>query len=323
MNNFLIALAVFLALPLVSNAADGVPLHRKSVIKFASQKEAAQLLSKRDRFIRAMSPFDRHSRLRNETADEAAVLELASSSAIPWSDADVQKLTKVIASARKKLMNYKIPFPETVVLIQTNGKEEGGAAYCRGNAVILPKQRVERDDETKMEQLLLHELFHVLSNQNPKVRTSLYKIIGFQTCDPIALPKSLVGRKITNPDAPLFDCYVELTVEGEKLKATPVLYASVEKYDAKKGGSFFKYLRFKLMVVEEVDGKILAKTIDGQPIMLDPGKTASYFENIGRNTGYIIHPDEVLADNFKLMVLDAPNLKTPRIIDELRKQLSP
>jgi hypothetical protein len=314
----------FLCLIFVQSAQceDGIPLHGKSVIRFASQKEAATLLGKRDRFIAAMSDFDRHSRLRDESADEAAVLELASSSAIPWSDQDIEKLTKVTASVHKRLSKFKIPFPKTVILIQTNGKEEGGAAYCRGNAVILPQRRVANDTVDRMEQLLIHELFHVLSNQNPKLRTSLYKIVGFHTCDPIQLPKSLTDRKITNPDAPLFDCYIDLTHNGEKIKATPVLYASVKKYDAKKGGSFFKYLTFRLMQVEEADGKIRAQTVDGEPIMLDPQKIESYFKQIGRNTGYIIHPDEILADNFKFMVLNQPNLKTPRIVDELRKQLT-
>ena len=41
-----------------------VPLHRDSVIQFATQHESATLLKKRDRFVTAMSSFDRQARLR-------------------------------------------------------------------------------------------------------------------------------------------------------------------------------------------------------------------------------------------------------------------
>jgi hypothetical protein len=303
-------------------AADLVALHGESSIHFATQAEAAKFLGKRDRFIAAMSPFDRHSRMRDETAKEADILELASSAALEWSYKDMDRMTQVIASAREKFKAFKIPFPKKIILIKSNGKEEGGAAYCRSNAIILPATRVATQPLDQLERLLIHELFHILSVHNPKLRTSLYKIIGFQTCDPIPLPKALVNRKITNPDAPLFDCFINLDHEGKEVLATPVLYASVEKYDAKKGGSFFKYLTFKLMVVEKVQDKYQAKVVDGEPIMLTPGKMESYFAKIGRNTGYIIHPDEVLADNFSYLILDKKNLKTPRVVDEMRKQLA-
>ena len=321
MNRFF-SLCVLISLAQTNLKAQEVPLHGESVIKFATQKEAAKLLGKRDRFVAAMSTFDRHSRLRNETATEADVLELASSAALGWSPANIKKMKKVIESARTKFAKFKIPFPKTVLLIQSNGKEEGGAAYCRSNAVILPSSRVAKHSLEEMESLLIHELFHILSSHNPKLRTSLYKIVGFQTCDPIPLPKSLTGRKITNPDAPLFDCYINLDTKDNQVKATPVLFSSVEKYDAEKGGSFFKYLTFKLMVVEEVKDKFQAEIYGGEPIMLSPGGLKSYFEQIGNNTKYIIHPDEILADNFTFLILKKKGLKTPRIVEEMSQQLS-
>ena len=35
-----------------------------------------------------------------------------------------------------------------------------------------------------------------------------------------------------------------------------------------------------------------------QPVLLDPEDLPDYHRRIGRNTNYIIHPDEILADNF-------------------------
>jgi hypothetical protein len=48
---------------------------------------------------------------------------------------------------------------------------------------------------------------------------------------------------------------------------------------------------------------------------------SSYHEQIGRNTGYIIHPEEVLADNFALLLLGRTAVKSPHILDRLRASL--
>ena len=45
-------------------------------------------------------------------------------------------------------------------------------------------------------------------------------------------------------------------------------------------------------------------------------------EQIGGNTNYIIHPDEILADNFVHLALEAEKLATPRIIEEMKKTLT-
>lgn len=39
---------------------------------------------------------------------------------------------------------------------------------------------------------------------------------------------------------------------------------------------------------------------------------------MGRNTGYIIHPEEILADNFKLLATGAENVPSPQILEKMR-----
>ena len=61
---------------------------------------------------------------------------------------------------------------------------------------------------------------------------------------------------------------------------------------------------------------------DGQPHLLDAEKTASYHEQIGKNTRYIIHPDEILADNFVHLVNQTKDLPSPKIVASMRKKLA-
>jgi hypothetical protein len=290
----------------------------------ASAEQGRRHLERSDLFTRAMSPFDRMSRLgQGSDPGEEAVRRFAGSQAIAWSDADWQRLSSAAASLRRRLESLPaLPWPKEVLMIQTTGKEEGGAAYCRGAAVILPASAIGRPPES-LERLLAHELFHVLSNQNPEWRRRVYGAIGFEPCPEIPLPASLKDRKLTNPDGPLVDCRLELAIGDAKVHVAPVLFANAP-YDAAKGGSFFSYLTFRLLEIEPAgDGAWRAVLRDGEPRLLDPQATPAYFDRIGRNTKYIIHPDEILADNFTLLVFGVDKPTSPAVLAALRERLEP
>ena len=300
-----------------------VPLHGKSVVRFATLEESVELLGRRDVFIQSMSRFDRQSRLGvGGEPTEAELLRFVTAQAVAWDDKQIEFVTQSIRSIRGRLELLKIPFPRTVLLVQTTGKDEGQAAYCRSNAVILP-QIVLQKPAADLERLLIHELFHIVSRHAPETRQALYEVIGFQPCHEIPLPADLANRKITNPDAPSVDCYIDLKVDGRALQAAPVLFSSEQNYDAEKGGSFFRYLQFRLLVIERSGDRWQPLLKDQQPVLLDPKKTPAYLERIGNNTNYIIHPDEILADNFVHLVMRTETLATPKIVADMRTLLSP
>ena len=61
------------------------------------------------------------------------------------------------------------------------------------------------------------------------------------------------------------------------------------------------------------DGKILTEE-DGSPA-LNMEEVENFFEQIGKNTNYIIHPDEVLADNFIFLSMWRAGEKTLTELD--------
>lgn len=295
-----------------------VKLHGESVVEFATITDGQAALAVRDVFVKNLSPFDRQSRMQVAsvpTTDQ--YIEFAKKHVVEWTDKQKETATQAIQSASAKLASLQIPFPKKVLLVTTDGKEEGGAAYCRGPAVVLPQNMLKNMSAKSLERLLLHELFHVISNQNPDLRKKLYAVVGFKPCNPVPMPPSMAKRKLTNPDGPTMDYYVTIKVEENPVAVIPILFAK-QDYDAKKGGSFFQYLQFQLMAIENREGKWQPMMNGELPVMYAPQTTASYFDNIGRNTGYIIHPDEVLADNFVFLVQKKADLKTPRIVDEMR-----
>lgn len=101
-----------------------------------------------------------------------------------------------------------------------------------------------------------------------------------------------------------------------------VLYSSSERYDASSGGGLFQYLTFRLMLVERQGDVWRPVKEDGEPVLLETIEVPTFFERIGRNTRYIIHPEEVLAENFVLLVNNKEDVPTPRILAEMKRVLT-
>ena len=52
-------------------------------------------------------------------------------------------------------------------------------------------------------------------------------------------------------------------------------------------------------------------------LLLDAAGVSGFFEQVGKNTQYILHPDEILADNFVQLLDHSTNLVTPRIPQQM------
>jgi hypothetical protein len=56
-------------------------------------------------------------------------------------------------------------------------------------------------------------------------------------------------------------------------------------------------------------------------VLASPEEVSRFFEQVGRNTNYVIHPEEILADNFALLVLDEHNVPSPEILEKTQRIL--
>lgn len=299
-----------------------IQLTESAAVRFATRQEGIDILTAEDEFAQSLTRFDLQVRLgTSEQTSKYAWRKTVAEQVLDWTDDDQKNVLAAMNELPAKLKSFRLPLPQETLLILTTGKEEAGAAYTRANAIVLPKT-VARRTPAQLESLLLHELFHVLSRQSREARRELYRIIGFELTDPINLPPQLGARKMTNPDAPGIDCVIELNANGQQLTAAPIIYATPAEFDPKHGTSLFNYLTVRLLVLEQREGRLQVAMKGEQPVVLDPRKVDSFFEQVGRNTDYIMHPDEILADNFVHLVLKRQNLRTPRVVDEMAKVLS-
>jgi hypothetical protein len=97
----------------------------------------------------------------------------------------------------------------------------------------------------------------------------------------------------------------------------------VEKYDVQRGGEFFAYIKLQFLVMEKEIGSAKLKMVfDGSsPKVVGVERLSGFMEQIGRNTNYIIHPEEILADNFALLVLGEQKVPSPEIPQRMKEVL--
>ena len=87
-------------------------------------------------------------------------------------------------------------------------------------------------------------------------------------------------------------------------------------------GTYLERLIFKLMAVMGSGTNWIPGRAGTALVLLDAGNVPEYFTAIGLNTRYIIHPEEILADNFILLVRGERKVRTPRILEELERVLA-
>src|SRR5262249_33078534 len=134
-----------------------LPLTEGVKLRLAEVRDGARVLTQRDDYIRQLSPFDRQGRLQTDrTGSEQEVLGSTATHVRPWSEADVEKLRPIAARVGQKLAAWKLPLPETILLVKTDGREEGGAAYCRGAAIVLPENMLANPRQN-LDKILAHE----------------------------------------------------------------------------------------------------------------------------------------------------------------------
>ncbi len=288
-------------------------LTQQTIIKFANQVKGQQIIQTADEFITQLSPFDRSARLHvSGPVDQETFLAFLKMHVLEWSQDDLEKLNRVMALMQADISLFHLPLPAEIWLVKTTGEEEGGGTYTRGNAVLLPQHRLDRD-LINLKELLIHEFFHILSRYNPNIRDQLYAIIGFRPCGEIELPPAYRQRLITNPDSPKNQHAIQIQFTGQTCQVIPILYAEPAIYDESTQKAHFEYLAARWMVIEYINGKWHSTIKNNDLILLEPEEMEGFYEQIGRNTSYIVQPEEIMACNFTDMVTQKNDLANPEI----------
>ncbi len=301
----------------IAQETPAVHLSDNTLLTFEPAAQGKRLIAEQDNFIQRLGDLEMQIRLGSEKpVTKQAYVESLQAGVKDCQPDEITFVEQATQSVRERMQGYDLPFPKQIHLIRVSAAVEGNAPHCRGASIVLPDAFFANPDQAP--RILAHELFHVLSSHNPKLRDKLYGIIHFRRTDEVKLPEELQPRRITNPDAASNKHVITLDIDGQATPVVPVLLTRSNEY---RPGGLFANMDFKLMVLQQQDGKFTAKLEVGRPRLLSPREVPDYMQQIGHNTGYIIHPEEALADNFMLLLMGGDQIPDRWVIDEMKKVL--
>ncbi len=304
---------------LLAKAQNEFTLQPGTIVKPANLQRGKELITTPDEYTSVLSKFDLQSkttRKDNVTLDD--YLKNAASQVEDWTDAEKEILGKVVKSVSNKIsaLGLNLKMPEKIEVVKTTMEEEGGAAgYTRANYIVL--QDILLAATGTLENLFIHELFHVLSRYNPDMREKIYNSLGFHKCNEVEYPKEIKERRISNPDAPHNNYYITVKYFDQPVDVMMILYSDLEYH----GGSFFKYLQIGLMAVEGDDNNRLPVYKNGRPLILHDDIVTNFYEQVGRNTDYVLHAEEISAEHFVRLLNQTKDLPNPELIEAMKQAM--
>lgn len=275
-------------------------------VTFASEATASELLSRADGWARQLSAFEMAARQRTEAEGSLPhFLAFLGSAGREWTPDEeaywqqqVERVSEAMAGLRLRLAD--------VHMVKTSGSEEFNFAYSRNRAMMIPDGRIQvSGDERQDFSFLAHEVFHYLSAQNPAARDSLFGLLGFERVEGFAMPPSLESRRLSNPGAHTYDHALAVQVDSQTRHVVPVIQSVASLQDLielpREGRSpLLEMIAIALVPVDVPTGSVV-RDGDGGAVIHELEET-DWSSRMQRNTSFTIHPEEVMADNFALLL---------------------
>ena len=284
---------------------------------FLEKEAAVEVLATEDDYLIKLSQFDYASKYNSDKPLNKEELKTAYGlTVLEYSDDQKKVIAEAMLHIKEKLDPLGVDMPE-ISFILTSNADEGGAAYTRGASIILKSRHIGSKSSKGLEELIVHEMFHVYSRTHKDLRKDMYEVIGYQSCEELVIPSELADFMISNPDAPDNNFYIEGLLEGENYAFIPIIFSS-EAYEIGSGRSFFETLNDDMLAVTIVDGVAKPVRIDDELLIVRKNQIEDFYDKIGMNTDYTYHPEETMADNFVFLVF-GDEVKSPWVVEGLKK----
>ena len=269
--------------------------------RYASADEGRELMLANKEYYAGFSQNDLDYRMQKTGATMDEYLAFASEQVLDFTGPETEAIDSYMEKMEKSLEDngYELPPLDEIVFIKTTMEEEGGAGgYTHGTQIYLGGLVVNMfimgellpEYAETAEQILWHEIFHCLTRNNPEFRKDMYSLIGFTvTGTDYELPAGVFEYHISNPDVEHHDSYATFVIDGKEVDCFTD-FVTTKHYDEAKTS---------YMAV----GTTALVPIDGTDISYTPGQASNFNEVFGRNTEYVIDPEECLADNFSYAMI--------------------
>ena len=305
----LLTFAVLLALP--ASAEGG-----KFAYRIADAGEAAELpLSNRD-YYENLNQNDLNFRMQKTGATLEELEAFTAAQTLDYTDAEKAAVDAAMSAIEAACAErgYDLPATDGIVFAKTTMAEECDAgAYTHGTQIYLGQSMMEfavsddPDDVASFREVVAHELFHCLTRNHPDFRAAMYAILGFTVVDSdYEFSPAIRDAIISDPDVEHHNSYAAFRIDGE-MRDCAVIFTTQKPFE-QPGDNFFDGMVTGLVPVDDLS------------TMYTADDAANLWDVFGRNTDYVIDPEETLADNFSWAILygpDGADYPTPEIIEAI------
>ena len=232
-----------------------------------------------------------------------------------------QELLLVSAALRRahRMMMDQLPglFPASCQLARIKGLAYGPDAYfTRGDVIFIAPGMLATNDPDQLADLLVHEVWHLVSRaslykagqlgpdtdfpQPASLRDKTYQAVGFTRVEgQLTMPAADRASLVLNPDATFAHWAIQLQAATD----------TAARY-------YLPLLRLSPAMPQPGQERSLAHAIDlaycplsptaegwhtSLAEAVDPGTDPDFLSRTGGNTPYILHPEEIVAENMLLL----------------------
>ena len=294
--------------------------------RFPSKEEGTELMLANEEYYAKCNPNKLGYLMQRNDADMDEYLAFAREQVLDWTDEEKDIITRGMKDIEDifSFRGWTMPPLDTVVFIKTTMLEENGVGgYTHGTQIYLFDFMSHYSSEKfadgklpdSLRMLLAHELFHCLTRCNPDFREEMYNIIHFTVAEnDYELPPSIWEYYIVNPDVEHHNSWATFMIDGQEIDCFAAFVTT--KHFENAGEQFLDY------------GTTALVPVDGTDAYYPKDQVSNFDQIFGTNTGYVIDPEECMADNFSYDVvygMDGPNnegYSNPEIIEGIFEALS-
>ena len=259
--------------------------------RYASAEEGRELLLANTDYFDHFTQNDIDYRMNRSGATLDELLQATTDEISGFNIFEKYIMDRSIAGMVRKLRKngYDLPQLEEIVYINTAMTTEGISAsgYTHGNEIYLNSTNIlfsiiPAADEY-FEHLMWHELFHVLTRNNPGFRADAYSLIHFTVADhDFEIPPCLQTRMYSNPDVEHHNAYATFNIDGQDVDCF-LVWVVTEDYTEGSNGA---------------PTAVALVPVEGTDISYAREQALNFDEVLGTNSDYVTDPEEYMADNF-------------------------
>jgi hypothetical protein len=294
----------------------------QTTFEFLNAEAAATVLRTQDDYVLATGDLERRAKTHSTRAvsqpEYAAAL---GQTAKDWTPAERSRVEAELSRLSAFVDQVRWDKPAKLYFIRASAALEDNLPHTRAQAIVLPDSAFAMPRST-FTSMLAHEAFHVLTRYNPLFKEQSYQHIGFEQCSAVRLTKEIEQLKITNPDTPVSQHTISVRYQGQEVHALPFIGFESATIDTSTG--FIDKLRVRWLTVERDDKVCTLDAVTVADHSAPPEELQGLFEKIGRNTHYLFHAEEILAENFAAIYMSSLGGKSldqypsPKLLQSLR-----